>query len=144
VSGLGVVDGGLVVFLYLCRFLFLSHHIEDATIGNDFSFEGMVDIFDLWLCCGGWDTALVSRAPAYEITREVSEIAGLAVVIVHVAAQVCIALEVQLHEGSHRLDIPRSGVALELESILLAILDIAEKVFEEVYVTIAWVVAIAR
>jgi hypothetical protein len=38
VSGLGVVDGGLVVFLYLCRFLFPSYHIDDATIGNDFSF----------------------------------------------------------------------------------------------------------
>jgi hypothetical protein len=47
VSGLGVVDGGLVVFLYLCRFLFPSHYIEDATIGNDFSFEGVVDSCDL-------------------------------------------------------------------------------------------------
>jgi hypothetical protein len=42
-----MVDGGVVVFLYLCRFLFPSHHIEDATIGNDFSFEAMVDSFDL-------------------------------------------------------------------------------------------------
>jgi hypothetical protein len=47
VSGPGVVDGGLVVFLYLCRFLFLSYYIEDSMIGNDFSFEGRVG------SCGG-------------------------------------------------------------------------------------------
>jgi hypothetical protein len=38
-----VVDGGLVVFLYSCRFLLPTHHIEDATIGDDLSFKSVVD-----------------------------------------------------------------------------------------------------
>jgi hypothetical protein len=47
VSGFGVVYGGWVVFLYSCRFLFLTHHVEDATIGDDLSFESVADSCDL-------------------------------------------------------------------------------------------------
>ena len=47
VSGLGMVDGSLVVFFNLGQILFPTHHIEDATIGDDLSFECVVDSFNL-------------------------------------------------------------------------------------------------
>jgi hypothetical protein len=47
VSGLGVVDGSLVVFFNLGRFLFPTHQVEDATIGDDLRFECVVDSFNL-------------------------------------------------------------------------------------------------
>jgi hypothetical protein len=47
VSGFGVVDGSLVVLFNLDRFLFPTHHVEDATIGDDPSFECVIDSFNL-------------------------------------------------------------------------------------------------
>ena len=46
-SGLGVIAGSLVVFFNLGRFLFPAHHVENATIGDDLSFECVVDSFNL-------------------------------------------------------------------------------------------------
>ena len=47
VGGLGMIDRGLVILLNLSRLSFPTHLVEDATIGDDLSFECVVDSFDL-------------------------------------------------------------------------------------------------